>query len=114
MLLDVLKRTPASIPRRRLDLLLNATWYKRALDLFTVEFDSLISFFQLFCLLRYAKHDGSPPVKSSSAALRANGLGKNQRNGPMLGVTGEDFSLARVRILKTPPNYADGRTIYLA
>jgi len=24
---DVLKRTPASIPRRRLDLLLNATWY---------------------------------------------------------------------------------------
>jgi hypothetical protein len=27
MLLDVLKRTPTSIPRRRLDLLLNATWY---------------------------------------------------------------------------------------
>ena len=27
ILLDVLKRTPASIPRRRLDLLLNATWY---------------------------------------------------------------------------------------
>jgi len=27
MLLDVLKRTPASIPRRHLDLLLNATWY---------------------------------------------------------------------------------------
>jgi hypothetical protein len=28
ILLDVLKRTPASIPRRRLDLLLNATWYE--------------------------------------------------------------------------------------
>ena len=29
ILLDVLKpRTPASIPRRRLDLLLNATWYQ--------------------------------------------------------------------------------------
>jgi len=28
ILLDVLKCTPASIPRRRLDLLLNATWYK--------------------------------------------------------------------------------------
>jgi len=28
ILLDVLKRTPASILRRRLDLLLNATWYE--------------------------------------------------------------------------------------
>ena len=28
ILLDVLKRTPTSIPRRRLDLLLNATWYE--------------------------------------------------------------------------------------
>ena len=28
ILLGVLKRTPASIPRRRLDLLLNATWYE--------------------------------------------------------------------------------------
>jgi len=28
VLLDVLKHTPASIPRRRLDLLLNATWYE--------------------------------------------------------------------------------------
>ncbi len=28
ILLDVLKYTPASIPRRRLDLLLNATWYQ--------------------------------------------------------------------------------------
>gem|GEM_PF-5430790 len=27
ILLDVLKCTPASIPRRHLDLLLNATWY---------------------------------------------------------------------------------------
>ncbi len=30
ILLDVLKCTPASIPRRRLDLLLNATWYKNS------------------------------------------------------------------------------------
>jgi len=30
ILLDVLKSTPASIPRRRLDLLLNATWYQIA------------------------------------------------------------------------------------
>ena len=29
IVLDVLKRTPASIPRRRLGLLLNATWYKK-------------------------------------------------------------------------------------
>jgi len=42
MLLDVLKSTPASIPRPRLDLLLNAPWYEK-----TAEGGGLKDFFKM-------------------------------------------------------------------
>jgi len=56
-------------------------------------------------MLRQAQHDKTREfllfTNSSTLIQRANGLVKDERNNPMLGATGEDFSLARAPHIKT-------------